>query len=201
MMLATLTAVALLVTSMALGGCTIVESLVDTRTVRPDNTVKVPRVESPTVPTPAATPEAMVAVPPPTSTAVTRARVAQDEAESVVRAWFDALGSEEFETALQLTTGTAEEQTRALEDTIRREADQRGVEIDLVVQSLELSPVPEAMNGRSVLADFDVQANVITGPFSIPVREYQGNATFDVERVDGEVKIVEIRDVTGLPLP
>ena len=125
--------------------------------------------------------------------------VTQQEAQSVVRAWFDALAAEDYQRMEELTTGSARTKTRQATEAIRSEAEQRGVRIDLVVQRLDLSPGPRPRAGEAVEADFDIRANAQDGPISVTARTIEGSATFVVERVNGEARITDIQNVTGLP--
>lgn len=150
---------------------------------------------SPSTPTATATVQ-------PTATPDPEPNVTQEQAESTVRAWFEALGSEDYQGAESITSGDARSYTRQLAETVQREADEQGVTADIVVQRLELSPSQaQTAAGRAVRANFDIAVNAIAGPFSVQARRFEGEATFIVEQVDGDAKITNIRDVTGLPLP
>lgn len=126
--------------------------------------------------------------------------LSQEEAQSVVRDWFDALAAEDYQRAESLTAGSATESTRQLVDTIQRETAQRNVAADIVVQQLELSPAAQPQAGQAVRSDFNIDVNATTGPFTLPGQNFQGSATFIVQQTENGAMITEIRDITGLPI-
>lgn len=183
---------ALLAAPMGLGSCAPLRDLLG---IAPPSVEKatptVPARQPPTPPPAPARPAAPTPTPP--------GSVTQREAQSVVRAWFDALAAEDYQRMEELTTGSARTRTRQATETIRSEAEQRGVRIDLVVQRLDLSPGSRPRASEAVQASFDIQANAVVGPFSVTARTIEGSATFVVERVNGEARITDIQNVTGLP--
>ncbi|MGI5837789.1 MAG: hypothetical protein ACOX87_15040, partial [Chloroflexota bacterium] len=185
-------------------GCGPIASIFDGGTdseTRPGSPVSTPvsssaAIEpSPTAPTPTAT-----VVVQPTATSTPEPAVSQKQAETIVRAWFEALEAEDYQRAESLTTGDARRETQQLVETIEREADQRGVTEDIVVQRLELNPSQSQVDaGRAVRADFDIAVNAVAGPFTVQGQQFEGEATFVVGQVEGEMKITDIQDITGLP--
>lgn len=129
-----------------------------------------------------------------------RVGVTQQEAQAVVRAWFEAMGDEDYQRAEGLTTGEAARGTRQIAETIQREAGQRGVQADLVVRRLELGPAAEPPAGQAVRADFDIDVNAVAGPLSVRVQSFSGAGTFLVQQTPEGPRIAEIREVSGLPM-
>lgn len=123
----------------------------------------------------------------------------QDEAQMVVRAWFDAMLGQDYRTAADLTVGAAADRTRELSEGFRRATG--GAPVRLVRQRLDLSPAPSPDGGgQAVRADFEVPVNAQAGPFVMEVERLRGSATFVVGRLEGRPRITDIRDVTGLPV-
>lgn len=153
-------------------------------------------------PAPTVRPSPTPTLAPPTplvQTATPQAAVTQEEAQGVVRAWFDALGSEDYRKMEELTEGEARAITRGLADAIQREAGQRGVQLDLVVLELQLAQGQALSSGQAVRAAFVVDARAVMGPVSFSAQLSRGSATFVVDRVDGRPRITGIQEATGLP--
>ncbi len=150
-------------------------------------------------------PTAPGAVPVPTATTPAAApapvavAVSQAQAQALVRDWFGALQAGDYQRAQSLTTGSANQQTRTLTDTIQREATQRGVQATIAVNRLDLSPAQQPAQGQAVRAAFDISVNVQVGPVTVPARQFQGGATFIVQQTDAGLKITDITDAQGLP--
>lgn len=171
---------------------------------------RAPQAEAPSAPTqpqptpipPTATPQATPIQPTatPQPAAPPQQAVSQEQAQAIVRAWFEALAAGDYQSAEQLTTGSAARQTRQVADTIQREAGQRGVQVSLSIRRLDLAPAPRPQMGESVHADFTIDANARAGPLAVPARTLEGGANFVVEPTATGPKISEIRDVTGLPM-
>ncbi|MHB1162693.1 MAG: hypothetical protein ACYC3V_20520 [Chloroflexota bacterium] len=185
--------VALLSIPVAFGGCRALEGLLGGgRSPTPTEQRPAPQAaQQPTPVQPTATPQPAVAP---------QRAVSQEQAQAVVRAWFEALAAGDYQRAEQLTTGGATRQTRQTADAIQRETGQRGVQVSLSIQRLNLTPAPQPPAGQAVHADFTIDANAQAGPFSIPARTLEGGANFVVESTDAGPKITEIRDVSGLPM-
>lgn len=116
-----------------------------------------------------------------------------------MRDWFGALQAGDYQRAQTLTTGSANQQTRTMTDTIQRETSQRGVQASIAVNRLDLSPTAQPAQGQAVRSAFDISVNVQMGPVTVPARQFQGNATFIVQQTDAGLKITDIRDAQGLP--
>ena len=162
-------------------------------------------IVAPATPTPAPTatvrPSPTPTLPPPTpvQTPTPQASVTQEEAQGVVRAWFDALGSEDYRKMEELTEGDAQTATLGLTDTIQSEAGQRGVQLDMVVQELQLAQGQALSPGQGVRAAFMVDARAVVGPMSFSAQLSRGAATFVVDRVNGRPRITGIQEASGLP--
>ncbi len=155
--------------------------------------------EQPSTPQVGQQPAATPAAPTPQATPAQQPAVTQEQAQDVVRAWFEALAAGDYQRAEGLTTGNAQRQTRQMVDTLQREAGQRGVQVQLAIQRLDLGPAAQPPNGHAVHADFDINVNAIVGPMAVPARQLQGSANFVVEPTADGPKISDIRDVSGLP--
>ncbi len=150
----------------------------------------VPTAEAPT-PTPQPTPE-------PTPTPAPQ--VTQDQAQGLVRDWFNAMTAGDYQKAQGLATGNAADQTKQIGDTIQSQASQRGVGITMQIQKLDLSPAPQpSADTQAVNANFTIQVNATKGPFSIPAQTLNGSATFVVQATSNGPKISDIQNVSGLP--
>ncbi len=159
---------------------------------------------SPTETVPAATPaptqQPTPTPTPPPATPTPVPGVTQEQAQSLVRGWFDAVTAGDYQKAQSLTTGNATEQTKQIGDTIQSQASQRGITIEMSVQRLDLSPAPKpAPDEQAVNASFTVQVIAVKGPLSIPAQTLQGSATFAVQPTSGGPKISDIQNVSGLP--
>jgi hypothetical protein len=154
--------------------------------------------------TPTPVPPTPTPVPPPRATPIpapTPVPVTQGEAQAVVRAWFGALAAQDYAAMEELTAEDATLHTRGLAEAIQLEAGRERVNIGIVTRRLELQPGLRLERGEAVDTDFHMDVNALVGPFSFTARQMPGSATFIVDRVDGDAKIVDIQDVTGLPEP
>jgi hypothetical protein len=191
-------AAGLLVASLLLSGCGLLPSPAERQ---PPATPVPAGAELPVV-TPTPIPPTPTPVPSPTpAPAPTPVPVSQAEAQAVVRAWFDALAAEDYAQMERLTSEDATLHTRVLADAIQLEAGRERVRIDIVTRRLETQPGPQLARGEAVETDFQMDVTALIGPFSITGRRMEGTGTFVVDRVDGEPKIVDIQNVTGLPEP
>jgi hypothetical protein len=191
-------AAGLMVISMVVSGC----GLFLPSTVEPAAPTGTPRPTVTATPTATATPVPPTPTPLPTATPVpspTPVSISQGEAQTAVRAWFDALAAEDYVAMEALTADGATLHTRGLAEAIQLEATREGVDIDIVTRRLEMQPGSQPQQGAAVDTDFLMDINVRVGPFSFPARQMEGTATFIVGRVDRDVKIVDIQDVMGLP--
>ena len=183
--------------SLLLSGCGLLPVL-PTQTVRPEASAQVQPTAAP-VPTPRPSPTP----PPPTPTLLPsptpQPAVTAAEAESVVRAWFSALEAEDYLGMEVLTADNATLHTKALTDAIQLEAKRQSVDLDIVTQRLDVQPGARVRRGEAVDTDFEMDINALVGPFSFAARQILGTATFVVDRVNGEVKIIDIQNATGLP--
>ncbi len=125
--------------------------------------------------------------------------VTQEQAQDVVRAWFEALSAGDYQKAEELTTGSATGKTRRLVDTVQGEARQRGVQATMAIRRLDLSPGTTPSDGQSVRAAFDIDVNALAGPVSVRVQQLHGSADFLVQQTAVGPKISDIKDVSGLP--
>lgn len=133
--------------------------------------------------------------------------VSETEAIDTVRAYFAALGSEDFARARSLTEGSAFDQTLALENTLKSEFAQRNASPDIEITDLVLetdsqgqSRVPGA---RLVRSKFTATAYASAFGLKMPVQASAGSADFYVASGSGfgprEPKIVLIEQIVGLP--
>lgn len=198
-----LAAFAVLAVPIALGGCQILgASEGQAATAQPAAAASPTATEQPPTPTASlstATPRAVTQATP-TQTASSSLSVTQQQAQTVVSGWFDAVAAGDYQRAEGLTTGNATDQTKQIGGTIQSQASQRGVEINMTIQRLDLSPAPQPATGeQAVNAAFTIQVTAIKGPISIPAQTLQGSATFVVQQTSGGPKISDIRNVSGLP--
>ncbi|HEX2987722.1 MAG TPA: hypothetical protein VHS06_06075, partial [Chloroflexota bacterium] len=188
---------AVLAAPVVLGSCkSLSEMLRGTQQPQQPATTPAPTpAPAPATPTPAAPPPTQAA--PATTSGPVAAAVSQEQAQALVRDWFGALQAGDYQRAQSLTTGSANQQTRTLTDTIQREAAQRGVQASIAVNRLDLSPAPQPAQGQAVRSAFDISVNVQVGPVTVPARQFQGSATFVVQQTDQGLKITDIRDTQG----
>lgn len=147
------------------------------------------------VPTPTATPQPLPATPVPT----VAPKISQDEAQTVVNAWFNSVLAQDYATASDLTVGHAADQTRALSEGFQRATN--GNAVQLAKQREDLSPgSPQGDGSQAVKADFDIAVNSQIGPIMVSVQRLSGSATFIVGRVGDRTRITDIQNVTGLPV-
>lgn len=186
-------------TSMVISGCDLIPVIGDLGIDPQPTTATTQRPPSP----PAASTPRPTATVVPTSTPkpapAPTPSVTPLEAEAVVRAWFDALAAEDYVGVERLTADNATLHTRALTDTLQHEASSQNVDIDIVSRRVDAKPGLRPERGEAVDTDFQIDINALVGPFSFTARQLLGTATFIVDSVDGEIMIVDIRDVTGLP--
>jgi len=142
----------------------------------------------PAVSTPTPTPM-HVATPTPTSPPAP----SEDQAEEVVHAYFEAIDSEDYEGALARTHGRAREQTSQIVDEIRSQEQESGQQADIRVTQLQLRSQPAHGSVRPVDVVATVGAYADLGIAEVEVQELHTEAVFDVALVEGEPKIVDIR--------
>jgi hypothetical protein len=127
------------------------------------------------------------------------AGLSQEEAQAVVREWFEALRRGDYRGAENLTSGNAILITRGLEAAVQGESAARGAQVEMVMRQLLLDPGAPPPSGQAVDVTFDIQVNALLGPLSLAAQQVRGNATFLVDRVDGSARIVDVTNATGLP--
>ena len=144
---------------------------------------------------PAAThaPPVPTTVPTPTATPTQPTVPSAEEAERVVRAYFTAMDSEDYDAALSQTHGSAREQTSKIVEEIRAQERASGQEADIRVTQLQLTAMPAKGNVRPVKAYATVGAYVDLGVAEVEVQRLQTKAVFRVARVQGRPKIVDIQ--------
>jgi hypothetical protein len=136
----------------------------------------------------------------PQPTPTSPAGLSQQQAQELVRAWFEAVAAGDYQGARGLTTGSAADQTGQIGDRIQSEASGRGITINMSIQRLDLSPAAQPAAGeQAVDAAFTIQVNAVKGPISIPAQTLQGSATFVVQRTAAGPRISAIQNVSGLP--
>ncbi len=148
-------------------------------------------------PTPTVQPTVTPQIPVPTA----RRGVTQEEAQSAVRLWFDAIVAQDYAAAELVTSGNATARTKDLADGFRQATSGKGFDVGMHQQKLDLGPGHSVAAGQSVDSQFDIEVDARVGPFAVGSQEIKGSATFVVEMVDGQPKITDIQDVTGLPSP
>ena len=144
---------------------------------------------------PTSTPQPVFVSPEPT----VAPKISQEEAQSIVNAWFNSVLAQDYATASDITVGNAADRTRKLSEGFRQATG--GNSVELAKQRVDLSPGPLQSDGsQAVTADFDVLVNQRVGPILLTVQRLTGSATFIVGRVGDRTRITDIRDVTGLPV-
>ncbi|MBI3977880.1 MAG: hypothetical protein HY331_06820 [Chloroflexi bacterium] len=118
--------------------------------------------------------------------------VSQDEAQQVVRAFFAALDAKDFQSARRLTAGQARETTDQIIGRVEAEAEARGVDLVIQTTRLNLAVPPAIGKPANVDADFSTDVSGKIGPVVVPGQTFSGRATFTIDRVDGQIRIVQM---------
>ena len=129
----------------------------------------------------------------PTAVATARAdELTSADAQQVVRAYYDAMGREDYNTMLGLTTGPAQDVTKGFIDQVRSVEQQYGVTANLEVSNLTLG-VTERTNGAWVV---HTEATVATSGraafFTVSGPTYDVTAAFKVELVNSLPMITQL---------
>jgi len=118
--------------------------------------------------------------------------VSQSEAEQLVRSYFQALDNADYRQMQALTAGSARDTTDGLLNQVQQAEQANNVKITAQTKTLDVDGSQEQGTGRVVKAHFATDIVAQTGFFAVPARTLQGQATFLVQRVDGQAKIIQI---------
>ncbi len=149
-----------------------------------EGTATAPAAGSPTPETTAPSPPASAtSLPVPPTT---------DEAVAVVREYFRAIEADSYSRMRAATLGRARQKTEALIAEVERQEASEGVNVDLHVAELKLTPFPTTATRVPVWAKFVVEAYADAGFTLVKVREIRSQGAFNVAHVAGGTKIVDI---------
>jgi hypothetical protein len=114
--------------------------------------------------------------------AVVQSAVRSDPA-AAVRGYFAALGRNDFQGALSLTLGAAQERTARMVGTLRQQAAAHRARVELRVKSVEVSPSTAREAGGAVPVDVKFDIDIVGRKwwFSRVARKLAGHAQFYVD--------------------